>query len=121
MRIKTAVGVTSAAFGLGCVIAAGINGLDYNAWTNPGALNRMVQFGGAALILLAVPTSMIIIWFGREFGRAVRRSGLTPGQVTVIGVVGMTAAEYEWARHNERVSERLTESVMGPTERRDPW
>jgi len=97
------------------------NGLSYNAWSNPGALNLMVQWGAAAVAFFMIPAAMLVIWFARLVIREVSASGLTPGQVAVGEAVLMAGASYEWHKHNERVSERLTESVMGPTERRDPW
>lgn len=114
MRVKTAVALGSTAAGLGCVIGAGYEGLHYSAWANPGALGHMVQLGGAALVLLGVPAAMILAWFFRELRREARSLGLSPGEAALVQFAVLEAAHLAWSRHNAEVSERLTESVMGP-------
>lgn len=114
MRTKTAVALVSVAGGLGCTVGAGYEGLHYSAWENPGALNHAVQLGGAALILLAVPAAMILVWFFRQLRDHARALGLSPAESAVIQFAVMEAAHHEWAKYNREWSERLTESVMGP-------
>jgi hypothetical protein len=114
MRAKTAVALASIAGGLGCVVGAGYEGLHYSSWANPGALNYMVQLGGAALVLFAVPAAMIVIWFCRQLGAQARALGLSPAQAAVAEVAVMELVHREWARRNREWSEHLTESVMGP-------
>jgi hypothetical protein len=113
MRAKTAIALVSTAGGLGCVVGAGYEGLHYSSWANPGALNTMVQLGGAALVLFAVPAAMVLAWFFRQLRDQARSLGLSPAESAVIQFAVMEAAHHEWARHNREWSERLTESVMG--------
>lgn len=114
MRAKTAVALTSVAGGLGCTIGAGYEGLHYSELDNPAALNHMVQLGGAALILFAVPAAMIVAWFIRQLLAQARSLGLTPGQAALAEWAVMEFVHREWSRRNREWSEHLTESVMGP-------
>jgi len=114
MKPKTAAALASIAGGLGCLVAAGYEGLHYSAWADPGALNGMVRWGAAALILFAVPAAMIVIWFAGELNRASRRLGLSPGEAALIQFAVMETAHHEWAKYNREWSGRLTDSVMGP-------
>jgi hypothetical protein len=79
----------------------------------------MVQLGGAALILFAVPAAMIVVWFFRQVRAQARSLGLTPGQAALAEFALMEFVHHEWAEHNRAWSARLTDSVMGP-ERRQP-
>lgn len=114
MTAKTAVALVSVAGGLGCTVGAGYEGLHYSELDNPAALNHMVQLGGAALILFAVPAAMIVIWFCRQLRAQARSLGLTPGQAALAEFAVMELVHHEWAKHNREWSERLTERVMGP-------
>jgi hypothetical protein len=114
MRLKTAAGLASTAAGLGCLIAAGYEGLHYSAWADPGALGGMLRWGGGALVLFAVPAAMIVIWLARELHREAGRLGLSPMQAAMVELAVMEVAHHEWRRVNQEWSEELTRSVMGP-------
>lgn len=122
MSIKVRIALGSAAAGIACLVAAAGQGLAYNELTDPGALNAMVGLGLAALAFLLVPAVIIAAWIVREARREIGRLGLTPGQLALGEAVVMAGAHYEWSRYNERVSEQLTESVMGPArDGEGPW
>jgi hypothetical protein len=120
MSIKAGIGIGSAAAGIALLAAAFDQGLAYNELDNPGALNSMVDLAVASLAFLLVPAAMIAAWVVRGLRREIARSGFTPRQVAIGEAAIMAGAHYEWARHNERVSEQLTASVMGP-EREALW
>lgn len=114
MRLKTAAGLSSLAAGLGCLVAAGYEGLHYSSWANPGALDGMVRWGGAALVFFAVPAAMIVIWFARELHRQAGKLGLSPMQAAMIEFAVMEVAHRRWSDYNQAWSDELTQSVMGP-------
>jgi hypothetical protein len=114
MRLKTAAGLASTVAGLGCLVAAGYEGLHYSAWADPGALGGMLRWGGAALVFFAVPAALAVIWFARELHREAGKLGLSPAQAAMIQLAVMEAAHREWSRYNQEWSEELTQSVMGP-------
>jgi hypothetical protein len=120
MKIKTAAAFGFMAAGLGSLVAAGYEGLHYSAWADPRALDYMVRYAGLALVFLAVPAAMLVIWFTRQFIHEMARTGLTPTQVAVAEAAVMAYAHHEWSRRNAEDSARLTESVMGP-ERTGEW
>lgn len=116
------MGLGSTAAGIAFLAIAAEQGLAYNELTDPGALNAMVDFGVAALAFLLVPAVIIAAWVVREASREIGRLGLTPAQVAIGEAVIMAGAHYEWSRCNERVSNQLTESVMGPVrDGEGPW
>jgi len=114
MRLKTAAGLASTVAGLGCLVVAGYEGLHYSSWADPGAAGGMLRWGGAAIIFLAVPAAMIVVWFVRELHREAGKLGLSPMQTAMIELAVMEVAHEEWHRHNEAWSAELTQSVMGP-------
>jgi hypothetical protein len=120
MRAKTAVALACVTGGLGCTVGAGYEGLHYSAWANPGALNYMVQLAGAALVLLAVPAAVAVIWFCRQLAAQARALGLSPAQAAAAEFAVMTLVHHEWAKHNREWSASLTDSVMGPV-REQQW
>lgn len=121
MRLSTAIG-TGCVIGGGIVtIFAGIHLMNYSPWQHPQDLTTGVQLLGVALALFGVPAVMIAIWALRQFRQAAAASGLTPLQMAIARWFAMEAIHLAWHEHNEREAERLTESVMGPVVRKNPW
>lgn len=121
MKQTTAAVIVCIIAGTISAIVAGVYLMSYTPWQHPQYLTSGVQFLGVALIFFAVPAVMAVIWGLRQFRRAAAASGLTPFQMAIARWFAMEAIHLYWHEHNEREAQRLTDSVMGPAERRDPW
>lgn len=114
MSMKAVAGVACTIGGAACVIGTGVEGLRYSSWGDPGAMTVCVALFWAALAQLAVPAVMIVVWFVREARRYARQVNLSPW----VEVAAMEVLHHEWSKANSEWSARLTDSVMGPAERK---
>lgn len=118
MRPKTAIALTATAGGLAMTACAGVYLMDYNPWDAPQDLTDGIRCLGVALVLFIVPAAMIITWFARELCRQARQMNLNSWQAALVEFAVMEAVHHEWSKANAEWSQRLTDSVMGPAERK---
>jgi hypothetical protein len=121
MKLKTHLILGSILAGLACTVWSAVYLLNYSSWQHPAYLNDGIQLFGLALLFFAVPVIMAVMWGIRAFWRAAAASGMTPFQMAIAKWFAMEAVHLYWHEHNEQEAARLTESVMGPAERKDPW
>jgi hypothetical protein len=118
MRTITKMMAGSLAGSLGCLIASGTELLGYTPWGDPQAVNIGMYLGVAAIVLMAWPVGVLVLWAAREFHRELRTLGLSAQQARTVELGALAVADVAWFESNRKESARLTESVMGP-ERED--
>jgi hypothetical protein len=95
--------------------------LRYSPWGDTGALTIGVRLGLAGLLLLIYPVLLVVTAIARSAHRELRALGLSDRQARTVELGALAVADVAWYEHNRKVSERLTESVMGPERGDNPW
>lgn len=114
MRTKTAVALAATAGGTVMTAYAGIYLMNYSPWEHPQDLTDGIRCLCVAVALLLVPAAMIVHWFIGEVRRQARQVNLSPW----VQIAALEIVHHEWSEANRRWSAELTDSVMGPSERK---
>lgn len=120
MKTTKVIAVTSLTGGIVLLGSAAREGMRYSSLGDPGAVNIALRLFLAGALLIAVTFGIFVTWIVRNASRQARALGLTHDEAAAAGFIALELAQYELGRHNERVSARLTDSVMGPV-RGGPW
>jgi hypothetical protein len=118
MRTKTALVLGPLAGSAACFTGWAIAWLRYSPWGDTGVLTAGTWLGVTGLLLLILPAGAAVIGIARSAHRELRALGLSAGQARTVELGALAVADAAWYEYNRKVSERLTESVMGP-ERED--
>jgi hypothetical protein len=113
MKPSKVIALTSLAGGAALLAAAAREAVRYSSLDDPGAVNIALRLGLAGAALLGVFAVTVVAAVIRNIVREARALGLSRGQAAVAGLAALEFAQFEWARHNAEVSNRLTDSVMG--------